>query len=48
MKNAGAAAVVIGFILWIGGEFIIQPYNIIGLPILIGGAFLYFMGRRKV
>ena len=48
MKNAGAAAVIIGFILWFGGEFIgIQPYNIIGLPILIVGAVLYFVGRKK-
>jgi hypothetical protein len=33
---------------FLGGEFVrIRPYNIIGLPILIGGAVLYFVGRKR-
>jgi hypothetical protein len=47
MKNLGAIAVVLGFVLWVGGEFVIVPYNLIGLPILIVGAVLYFVGRRR-
>jgi len=56
MKNIGAIAVVFGFLLWFGGAmesvhlalgFNMIPYNTIGIPILIIGAVLYFVGRRK-
>jgi hypothetical protein len=47
MKTIGAVAVVIGFLLWFGGELVnIVPYNTIGIPILAIGAVLYFVGRR--
>jgi hypothetical protein len=48
MKNIGAIAVVFGFLLYFGGELInIVPYNTIGLPILVIGAVLYRVGRKK-
>jgi hypothetical protein len=48
MKNAGAVAVVLGFIVWVGGEFTIPSnYNLIGLPILFAGALLYSIGRKR-
>lgn len=47
MKNAGAVAVVVGFVVWVGGEFVIVPFNLIGLLILFAGAVLYFIGRRR-
>ncbi len=46
MKSTGAVLVVLGFAIWIGGEFLIPSYNIIGLPILIVGAILYFAAKR--
>ncbi|MBX9581612.1 MAG: hypothetical protein K2X87_15025 [Gemmataceae bacterium] len=47
MKTVGAVGVVVGLLLWFGGEFArIQPYNVIGMPIPIVGAVLYFVGRR--
>lgn len=47
MKNLGTVCVVVGFALWFGGEMFIGPYNIVGLPILIVGAVLYFVGRKR-
>ena len=49
MKNIGTVAVVLGFLVWFGGEiiYIVPPYNTIGLPILGIGAMLYFVGNRK-
>ena len=46
MKNIGAVLVVSGFAIWVGGEFLIPGYNIVGLPILILGAILYFVAKR--
>ena len=45
MKKIGAVLVVSGFAIWFGGEFLIPGYNIVGLPILIIGAFLYFVAK---
>jgi hypothetical protein len=47
MKNTGAVLVVIGFVIWVGGELTGYP-NLIGLGILIVGAVLYFIGRKKL
>ena len=48
MKNIGAVAVGLGFLLWFGGELVnIVSYNINGMPILAIGAVLYFVGRRR-
>lgn len=48
MKNIGAVAVVVGFLVWFSGEFVgTIPYNIIGMPILGIGAVLYFVGKRN-
>jgi hypothetical protein len=48
MKRVGAVAVVLGFVVWIGGEFAIPSnYNLVGLPILFAGAVLYFIGRKR-
>ena len=46
LKNIGATAVVVGFVAWFGGEFVGFP-NVIGLGILIIGAVLYFVGRKR-
>ena len=47
MKHVGAVAVVLGFVVWVGGEFAIPSnYNLVGLPILFAGAVLYFIGRK--
>jgi hypothetical protein len=46
LKNIGATAVVVGFVVWFGGELVGYP-NVIGLGILIVGAVLYFVGRKK-
>ncbi|MDA7918249.1 DUF4339 domain-containing protein [Mariniblastus sp.] len=41
-KLAGAAAVIFGILLWFGGEIIqIQPYNVVGIPIVLVGAVFY-------
>ena len=45
MKKIGAVLVVSGFAIWFGGEFLIPGYNIVGLPILIIGAILYFVAK---
>ena len=48
MKTIGAALVVLGFVLWFGGELVnLIPYNIAGIPVLGIGAVLYFVGRRR-
>jgi hypothetical protein len=47
MKKLGAVCIVAGFAIWFGGELFIQPYNIVGLPILIIGAVLRFVGGKK-
>ena len=47
MKTTGAFLIVLGFALWFGGELLaIQPYNVRGLPMVLVGAALYFLGRR--
>ena len=46
MKTTGAVAVVVGFVVWFGGEFVGFP-NVIGLGILVIGAVLYFVGRKR-
>lgn len=46
-KLAGGVAVIFGFLLWFGGELIhIQPYNVLGIPILFVGAVYYVRERR--
>jgi hypothetical protein len=45
MKKIGAVLIVSGFAIWFGGEFLIPGYNIVGLPILIVGAILYFVAK---
>jgi hypothetical protein len=48
MKHVGAMAVVLGLVIWVGGEFMIPSnYNLVGLPILFAGAVLYFIGRKR-
>ena len=49
MKNLGAGLVVIGFIVYFGGELVqITPYNLFGFLLLIVGAVLYGVGRKKL
>ena len=48
MQVYGGVAVVSGFLLWFGGEIAqIQPFNVLGIPILFTGAFVYFRGKRQ-
>jgi len=49
MKTLGATLVVVGFVTWFGGSLIppFIPYNMIGIPLLVVGAVLYFVGRKK-
>ncbi|TWT35071.1 hypothetical protein KOR42_52650 [Thalassoglobus neptunius] len=48
MKKVGAIAVVVGFLIWFAGKWTpIVPYNVIGIPILIVGAVMYFRGSPK-
>ena len=46
MKNTGAIAVVVGFVVRFGGELVGFP-NVIGLGILIMGASLNVIGRKR-
>jgi len=47
MKEIGAVLVVSRFAVWFGGEFLISGYKIVDLPILIVGAILHFVAKRR-
>ena len=49
MKFAGAVLVIVGFIVWFGGDLVGLPaaINLCGLLLLVLGAVLYFIGRRR-
>ena len=48
-KNIGATLVVVGFVTWFGGSLFppLVPFNTIGIPLIVVGAVLYFVGQKK-
>lgn len=48
MQSLGGIGVVLGFLIWFGGEIVqIQPFNVLGIPVLFAGAYFYFKGRKR-
>jgi len=48
MQKIGGIGVILGFLIWFGGELVqIQPFNVLGIPILFAGAFFYFKSRKR-
>lgn len=47
MQTLGGTGVIFGFFLWFGGEIVqIQPFSVLGIPVLFAGAYFYFKGRK--
>lgn len=49
MKTTGSVLVVVGFMVWMGGDLVGLPgaVNLSGLGVLVAGAVLYFVGTRR-